>query len=491
MGVTVLAALLRFPTLAGQSYWYDEIVTVGLLKMHLGDLLSAIPDSENTPPLYYLLAWAWSQLFGTGEFALRSLSAVFGVALVPVVYLLFKELASRRVGLVASLLAAVNPFLVWYSQEARGYALLALLAAISLLLFVRALNSASSKWVVWWAVASALTLCTHYTASFLIGAEALLLLFAHRRHSEVRWTTVGATAAMAAVGGALLPLAIHQRGLGFTDWITTTPLFDRVKALPSDFISIPSKYVPGDSIVEVMKLVSAGLVAVGLVLFVLRARDRERSGGLLMLWLGLLTAAASLALAAIGIDVLVGRNLIVLWLPAMGIVAIGLGAQRAGKVGAAAAAALGILGVATVLVTATDTRYQRDAWDEAASKLGGSQGSPAFVFAQGGFDGALLRYYGVTTEQLSASGLEASNLAVLYRKPNRDPVDQVASPPKTNHLAGMQLAGVESFQQFVIVRFRSMRPVSVTLADLAGLPFESFGCCAPTATFIAARAATR
>ena len=60
----------------------------------------------------------------------------------------FKELVSSRVGLIAALLTAVNPFLVWYSQEARSYALLALLGALSLLFFVRALNSPSRRSVV-------------------------------------------------------------------------------------------------------------------------------------------------------------------------------------------------------------------------------------------------------------------------------------------------------------------------------------------------------
>src|SRR5262245_5471057 len=188
--------------------------------MDFGGMVSAIPNSENTPPLYYLLAWTWSQLFGTSEFALRSLSATFGVAMIPIVYLAFKELVSSRVGLVAALLAAVNPFLVWYSQEARSYALLALLGAISLLFCARVLNSPSRSSVVWWGVASALMLVTHYSAAFVVGAEALLLLIAHRRRADIRLASL----VLVAIGAALVPLAIHQRELGFTDWITTTPL---------------------------------------------------------------------------------------------------------------------------------------------------------------------------------------------------------------------------------------------------------------------------
>lgn len=484
VSITVLAALLRFPTLAAQSYWYDEIVTVGLVKMHLGDLLSAIPDSENTPPLYYLLAWTWSQLFGTSEFALRSLSAVFGVATIPVLYLAFKELVSPRVGLVVSLLAAVNPFLVWYSQEARSYALLALLGAVSFLFFVRTLKSPSRSSVVWWAVASALALVTHYSASFLVGAEAVLLLFAHRRRAEIRWATVF----LVAVGAALLPLAIHQRGLGYTDWVTTTPLIDRVRAMFSDLISDPAGFVPTGSIVWVMKLLSAACVALGLGLFLVRARDRERGGGVILLWLGFLALTASLALAAVGIDVLVGRNLIVLWLPAMGVVAIGLGARRAGALGVGGVAALVILGTAAVLVTATNREYQRDAWDEAAGRLGGAGGSPAFVAAPLGYDSKLLRQYGLATEQIPGSGLFVREASVLYRKPNRKPIDYLNRPVTPNPLAAMQVAAIENFQQFTLIRLTSKnRPVHVTLSDLSALPGESFTCCAPAATFVALR----
>ena len=72
---------------------------------------------------YLLVAWPWAKVFGTGEVGLRSLSAGLGVGLVPLIYLCGNELVSRRAGLVAAAFAAVNPFMVWYSQEAREYML--------------------------------------------------------------------------------------------------------------------------------------------------------------------------------------------------------------------------------------------------------------------------------------------------------------------------------------------------------------------------------
>ena len=98
-GLTALAAALRFATLGLQSYHHDEIVTASrVLRGSFWHAMDAVGFSESAPPLYYALAWLWTQVTGTGEFGLRSLSALAGVATVPVVYLLGAELRDRRAG---------------------------------------------------------------------------------------------------------------------------------------------------------------------------------------------------------------------------------------------------------------------------------------------------------------------------------------------------------------------------------------------------------
>ena len=99
--------------------------------------------------------------------------------MVPVAFLLGAELNGRRTGIAAAALVAVNPMLVWYSQEARCYSLLVLLTSIALLFFLRALRSDSGRDLAWWALASALALATHYFALFPVGAEAAWLLWRH------------------------------------------------------------------------------------------------------------------------------------------------------------------------------------------------------------------------------------------------------------------------------------------------------------------------
>ncbi len=85
--LTLLAAVLRFATLGEQSFWYDEAFTpVHVLHAGLGATLHAVVHTENTPPLWYLLAWVDARIFGDGAIALRFPSALAGVATVPVVW---------------------------------------------------------------------------------------------------------------------------------------------------------------------------------------------------------------------------------------------------------------------------------------------------------------------------------------------------------------------------------------------------------------------
>ena len=120
VALTLVAAALRLPTLDASSLWFDEAVTLSLLRMDLGDTLAQIPLSESTPPLYYLTAWLWSRALGESEVMVRALSALAGIVTVPVLYAAGAQLATRRAGLIAAGLAAVSPLLVWHSLDARA-----------------------------------------------------------------------------------------------------------------------------------------------------------------------------------------------------------------------------------------------------------------------------------------------------------------------------------------------------------------------------------
>jgi len=226
--LTLLAAALRFGTLDARSFWMDEVFTVALLAMDLREMLRGVPMSESTPPLYYLVGWGWARIFGLGEIGARSLPAALGVATVPLAYLAARELVSVRAGVVTAALVAVNPMLIWYSQEARSYALLVFASTVALLFFARALADPAARTLDAWAIASMAAIASHYFAAFLFLPQAAWLLRVSRARREV----AVAAGSAAAVGAALVPLALHQRAAGLIDWIDDFELLVRLGRVP-------------------------------------------------------------------------------------------------------------------------------------------------------------------------------------------------------------------------------------------------------------------
>ncbi len=140
LAILLLASLLRFYRLDAQSFWNDEGNSARIAERTL-DLILEGAAGDIHPPGYYLLLHYWRALFSQSELALRSLSVVAGLALVLFTYLLGRDLFGEATGLMAAFLGAISPFAIYYSQEARMYALLAALSAASTYLLLHALTS--------------------------------------------------------------------------------------------------------------------------------------------------------------------------------------------------------------------------------------------------------------------------------------------------------------------------------------------------------------
>lgn len=139
LGVLLLALALRLGRLPFQPLWADEGYSVYFAGLDMWSLIQATA-ADIHPPLYYFLLKGWMALFGAGDFGLRLLSVCLGVATVAFGYALAARLAGPRVAVLASLLLAVSPFHVYYSQEVRMYALACLLAVASTLFMRRVLD---------------------------------------------------------------------------------------------------------------------------------------------------------------------------------------------------------------------------------------------------------------------------------------------------------------------------------------------------------------
>ena len=158
--ITVVALVLRIPGVS-QSLALDEMLTFGEIHAHpLTDLIHQMRAAgEDNPPLYYGLAWFTAQL-GDDTVAIRLPSLILGTAAVPLVFALGARTVGRAPGALAAALAAISPFAIFYSAEARGYSTAIFFSALATLALLRALRLRDWRW---WAADAAAVVAVLYT----------------------------------------------------------------------------------------------------------------------------------------------------------------------------------------------------------------------------------------------------------------------------------------------------------------------------------------
>ncbi len=311
--IVLLAAVLRFFRIGYQSLWADEGNSAAMAGRSLADI-SARAAADIHPPGYYWLLNLWSRIFGDSEVALRSLSAVWGILLVWLVYQIVSRLFDRRTALLAAFFAAINPFLIYYSQEARMYAQLAALAALlfyGLVRFIMHENvvlpaDGSGKRISFSGLATGIVLFaaiaglyTHYTFPVMIAVATLLYglwIYNSRRRGFVRIRLLH-------WGLLLIVMAFF-----YLPWIGTA--WNQLTSWPRSGQAVPL----GDALAQVLAVLALGPVSpiepgspwlmAFVALFILglwpwvRANGRRAhwlSWGLPLLWL-----AAPVALVLLG-----------------------------------------------------------------------------------------------------------------------------------------------------------------------------------------------
>jgi uncharacterized membrane protein len=191
--ILLLAVGLRFHLLEAQSFWNDEGNSARLSERSISLIIEGTA-SDIHPPLYYLWLRGYRELAGDTEFGLRSLSAFAGILTVAVSFGLGRLLGGKRpnlTGNIAALGTAVNPALVYYSQEARMYALLGLWAVLSTWFLLRWQRAAIGKRVssiqvaIAYVVTAVAGLYTHYFfPAFLVVHNLWIALWLARSRSQ-------------------------------------------------------------------------------------------------------------------------------------------------------------------------------------------------------------------------------------------------------------------------------------------------------------------
>ena len=253
--LVLLGFALRAHNLDAFSFWTDEGLTPERSGYPIGQILrneiviQGFVTKDTHPPLYYLIIHLTRQLFGASDFAFRYPSVLFGTLFIPLLYQLGRRMSGVTLGLIAALLATVNPLQVYYSQEARMYALLVLLVTAMSYVLWRAMQttdhrrqttgartparaflarqspaladerlvthhssrgpSSVVRSLLLYALLAALALYTHYTVAFLIAAQALFWAWLLWR-AGLKWLIIGGVGLAVVAAIPLIPYTIPR-----------------------------------------------------------------------------------------------------------------------------------------------------------------------------------------------------------------------------------------------------------------------------------------
>jgi mannosyltransferase len=472
-GVVCVGVWLRFATLGAQSYWFDEAQAAHELHLSLGAMFHSVFGIETNPPLYFVVGWAWVHVFGAGEVGLRSLSALAGVAAIVLAYLCGRELVSREAGLVAAALVALSPFMIWYSQEAREYMLLAALGGASLLFWARAWHEPSRRNIVGWAIFSALALLTHSFAVFLVVPEAAWLLYAIRTRAVAI-----AVGVQVVVQAALLPIALGNSTQNLLGFISATPLGERIQDVPVVF-AIGTPYDGG--LTRYGLLGAAALAAAVIPLLLIGTDSRQLRGAGAAAALAGVIILVPLGLALLGEDYFIQRALIPAWIPLAVVVGAACTAPRARIAGGVLAAVLLASFVYIQVHIDGDAQYQRPDWRGVARALGRTPAGGRAIVAYDGqfaFDPLAIYLPGVAWSQTGTAPATVGEIDVIGH------AWQTVGHPLPG---GARLIGTKLVNDFLVARFAVQPAERLTRQQIEGLAPSLLGPAAGSGTALLQR----
>ena len=246
--LTLLGFALRFYHLNTVPLRGDEAFTVlHWMREPLAQTLANIATVDPQAPLSYALYRGWGLLMGTSEYVARILPALLSVIAIPTMYALGHRLKDSRLGLLAAFLWAINPEQIWHAQDARNYAIWAVLSLLAVWLALRALEKRRRvDWLLYIA-AGVLAAYVYYLELFIIVVLNLYVLFIYGRERRLLLHWIGAEAI---IGLILAPWYLQPRllvgsGYGGTgghfealQWITRfIPALTFGTNLPANFLS--------------------------------------------------------------------------------------------------------------------------------------------------------------------------------------------------------------------------------------------------------------
>jgi hypothetical protein len=239
-----LAALLRAP-LFNIGLTIDDACTAYCIEADsVQELVSRIKEVEMSPPVYFSILKLVTMALGINTFAMALPSFIFGLATIPLVYLLGKATHGRAVGLLSAYFAAVSYLAILYSHEARTYAVAGFFIAAALTVFLRAIDKRPAIFtLLLLALCCGMAVMTHYISVMYIGIMGLVALIYRRG----MWGYSIAASLALSLSPLLFwwPVLAYHRSVG-TPWADVTPPSEFLKVFASNLsATLPLPVVAG------------------------------------------------------------------------------------------------------------------------------------------------------------------------------------------------------------------------------------------------------
>ncbi|MHB8838019.1 MAG: glycosyltransferase family 39 protein [Gemmatimonadaceae bacterium] len=481
---TLVLGIFRLPELTRSPLWYDELFSLGVAGLPIGDSLRRIVADHTNPPLFYLLLKGWIALGGESDHWLRLLPCLFAMLLgAGLVWLAREVRVGAMAGMLAVALAAASPLLVDLANEVRGYSLLALLACLSLAatLYDRRQRSRDSFALL--TLINIALVHTHYFGWLTVGAAVLAAMLSWSR-DEARRVARSALLTLLAFlpwAGAVAAHALSNPApLRNVQWIAP-PEVEAPLWLVRDLTGRS-----GNAVADLVWLALVGTALIGLAVAAVRRResarklrdaaavpdsaprasaltsgdapDAPRAGTLTLLAMaGLAAPAAVWAVSlASGHSIWVQRYLIGAAAPVVLLVAIALAALPPRRWGAASIA--GFVWVAVACAALPQRAPVKFDWRRFVRRMEVAPGSPREVYALEAFTAAPLLRYALPGMHVavvrSLSELPTGELWLVYRR------ESFASGSATEPLKALGFTTVTSlsaetaWQKVVAMRIR-------------------------------------
>ena len=213
-----------------QSLWQTSHSIPGILKVIAQDV---------HVPLYHILLHFWQITFGQSIEAARTLSLLFFIATIPIVYLLARRILSINWSLFVVVLFSFSPFMNWYANEARMYTLLVLVTTLSQLFFVKLIQSKGRQGWLGYCLTAIVGVYVHYFFLFSLLTQAIFFLVSRKYFIKGTFYRFAALAVFLVI--ELLPWLLYFHSLGSAS--NTSPNLQTPSSI--DFFNVFSQFSYG------------------------------------------------------------------------------------------------------------------------------------------------------------------------------------------------------------------------------------------------------